>query len=94
MNEAKQYIIQTVQDFLLVPEDRMEDCLKEFRDYLGYARSVSEIVKLTAEVIGAKDSKTTIGSFNWTDDGIRKGTLIMETKLEKEMNPANQVNPV
>ena len=69
------YEIKTVQDFLLVPEDRLEACLTEFRDYLEYARDIAELAKLAGEIIGAKETQTTVGSFNWTDDGLRKGTI-------------------
>jgi len=74
------YEIKTVQDFLLVPEDRLEACLSEFRDYLEYARDIMELAKLAGEIVGAKETKSSVGSFNWTDDGIRKGTIHIETK--------------
>ena len=77
------YEIKTVQDFLLVPEDRLEACLTEFRDYLEYARDIAELAKLAGEIIGAKETQTTVGSFNWTDDGLRKGTIRIETKVEQ-----------
>ncbi len=77
------YEIKTVQDFLLVPEDRLEACLTEFRDYLEYARDIMELAKLAGENIGAKETQTSVGSFNWTDDGIRKGTIHIETKVEQ-----------
>jgi hypothetical protein len=80
---APKYEIKTVQDFLKVPEDRLEECLKEFRDYLDIARSVSKLVKATGELLGAKGTEAEVGCFNWCDDGIRKGTLRLETKVEQ-----------
>ena len=82
------YEIKTVQDFLLVPEDRLEACLTEFRDYLEYARDIAELAKLAGEIIGAKETQTTVGSFNWTDDGLRKGTIRIETKVEQNKDSA------
>lgn len=80
---APEYRIATVQDFLKVPEDRLEECLKEFRDYLDIARSVTELAKVAGELLGAKDTETEVGCFNWCDDGIRKGTVRLETKVEQ-----------
>lgn len=77
------YEIKTVQDFLLVPADRLEACLSEFRDYLEYARDIMELAKLAGEIVGAKETESSVGSFNWTDDGIRKGTIHIETKVEQ-----------
>ena len=66
-----------------MPEERLEACLTEFRDYLEYARDIIELAKLTGELVGAKETKTSVGSFNWTDDGIREGTIRVETKVEQ-----------
>lgn len=79
------YEIKTVQDFLLVPEDRLEACLSEFRDYLEYARDIMELAKLAGEIVGAKETKSSVGSFNWTDDGLRKGTIRIETTVEQNV---------
>lgn len=80
---APRYEIKTVQDFLTVPVDRLEACLTEFRDYLEYARDIMELAKLAGEMVGAKETKTSVGSFNWCDDGIRKGTINVETRVEQ-----------
>jgi hypothetical protein len=80
---APEYRIATVQDFLKVPEDRLDECLKEFRDYLDIARSVTELAKAAGELLGAKETETEVGCFNWCDDGIRNGTLRLETKVEQ-----------
>jgi len=80
---APEYRIERVQDFLQVPEDRLEECLTEFRHYLQIARSVSEMVKLVGEVVGAKKAESEIRCFNWCDDGIRAATIRLETKVEQ-----------
>ena len=67
---APRYEIEKVQDFLKVPEDRLDACLAEFRDYLEIVRSLSELAKITGELLGAKQTDTTAGCLNWCDDGI------------------------
>lgn len=78
------YEIKTVQDFLLVPEDSIGACLDEFRDYLECARDITAIAKRSGEILGAKETKVSVGSFNWTDDGIREGTIRVETGVVME----------
>lgn len=57
----KEYEICKVMDFLQVPEDRIDECLLEFKDYLKYMRAVK---LLTGGVDCILDSK-----YIWVDDG-------------------------
>jgi hypothetical protein len=77
-DHAQTYKIERVQDFLKVPEDRLGECLLMFRDYLDTARAVKRLGGL----LNVKDAELGIGCFNWCDDGIRKGTLIVETRVK------------
>jgi hypothetical protein len=58
--EPKTYHIETVADFLKVPQDRLDDCLAEFRTVL---RCVEPFEALTGAEI--------VPSFTWVDDGNR-----------------------
>ena len=69
--EAATYQIETVADFLRVPEDRIADCLAEFADYLSMARGIIEQADIAGELIGAVVAAK-IDPFEWTDDGRRK----------------------
>jgi hypothetical protein len=53
-----------VGDFLAVPADRQADCLAEFANWLDMARDFAE-------------PGSQIGPFEWTDDGERRGTVIV-----------------
>ncbi len=88
-DSAPEYRIATVQDFLKVPEDRLEECLHEFRDYLAIARDVTALAKAAGELLGAKETETEVGCFTWCDDGIRKGTLRLETKVEQNVKSSD-----
>ena len=75
MSAAKnEYHIATVSDFLKVPEDRQADCLAEFADFLGMARSIVEMAEIAGEVIGM-DAAAQIGPFIWIDDGKKNRTI-------------------
>ena len=85
MNDSTpaEYHIVKVQDFLKVPEDRLEECLHEFRDYLETVRKVTALSLEAWKRLGVKEPETEIGCFNWCDDGIRKATLQIEIKLKQ-----------
>ena len=40
MND-KSYKCETVMDFTKVPEDRIDACLEEFKDFIGHMRHIS-----------------------------------------------------
>lgn len=43
---TKRYPIETLQDFLQVPPDRLDDCLADFRDYLELIRPLSALIDM------------------------------------------------
>jgi hypothetical protein len=69
--EAATYQIETVADFLRVPEDRIADCLAEFADYLTMARGIIEQAEIAGEVVGVPVTAQ-IDPFKWVDDGRQK----------------------
>ena len=76
-----QYEIQTVADFLKIPEDRQADCLSEFADSLDTARTMIEIVK-AAGIAAGVDTNPTFGPFIWIDDGKRDQTVEVRTEMK------------
>jgi hypothetical protein len=61
MTAPNTYRINTLQDFLKVPSDRLADCLSEFAGYLDILRSLT----------GSVEGVTWKSTFVWVDDGRR-----------------------
>jgi len=80
---APEYEIKTVQDFLKVPADRMEECLTEFRDFLDLSRETVEACKVVGKLLGTEPPETIVQAFIWSDDGERKGTLRLTVECER-----------
>jgi len=78
---APEYKIEHVRDLLAVPEDRLDACLEELKDYLALAREMQELTKVVGEIVGA-DGSSTIGAFTWIDDGKHERTVRIQTKIE------------
>ena len=73
MSEPAKYEIRSVNDFLKVPEDRIEDCLQEFHTALEMHRAMKGLV----DMVAGHDIDTTFPCFTWIDDGERNATLNM-----------------
>jgi hypothetical protein len=74
--EPKTYRIATVEDFLKVPEERLECCLSEFR-------TVLRTFRLFEAVIGRELEP----AFTWVDDGenhITVDVMVAEPSKEPE----------
>ena len=74
---APTYHIRTVRDFLNVPEDRLGECLREFRLMLDMARAATGLLDAVSdEVITPGALRWQMGEvFTWIDDGQRTATL-------------------
>ncbi len=68
------YKIREVQDFLNVPEDRLEVCLSEFAVFIGTMRDLERTVNSLAELTG-EDPQMTEVTFEWIDDGKKERTI-------------------
>ena len=79
--EFKTYTIATVQDFLRVPENRLDACLEEFRDWMN---DVYEFHRRGGIAL-------VVAAFEWTDDGIPKGRIELSPCPEKDsgVTPCN-----
>lgn len=74
MND-KSYKCETVMDFTKVPEDRIDACLEEFKDFIGHMRLLHNLARDVARIAGAKDVDLGKSYFTWIDDGKRERTL-------------------
>ena len=73
-----QYTIQTVGDFLKVPEDRLDACLEEFKTFLEQGRAFMafmEMANALAGIMGADKLKNAVKGFVWIDDGEKNVTI-------------------
>ncbi len=76
------YDIRTVADFLLVPEDRLDVCLHEFRIMLEMARNAKIVLEaVTDEVTQSKGAVRFdfMNCFHWIDDG--EGTVDVHVQI-------------
>jgi hypothetical protein len=66
------YPIETLADFLAVPEASIDACLADFKEWLALARNtapIAEELNAVLEAAGA-GSVPLLHSFTWIDDGI------------------------
>jgi hypothetical protein len=79
------YEIATVADFLTVPEDRWDACLKDFREFLGLASALKETADVMADLLGADKDKNKVESFTWIDDGKEERTVTIRCEENVEL---------
>ena len=72
MSEAPTYPINTIHDFATVPEDRLDDCLRDFRLFLRMMRPLSDLL-----------GTQFVPAFTWVDDG-EKNVRITIDGMEPE----------
>ena len=70
---ADEYTIRTVADFAKIPEDKLQECLADFVQFLAMVRCSAEInqaMKMAFELPeGSINVKTDV--FHWIDSGKR-----------------------
>jgi len=71
MEKPNEYEIETVEDFLMVPEDRIDDCLKDFKSMLEDLRDAVEVCP----------DGSIFQSFTWIDDG--KNEKVLQIGIKK-----------
>lgn len=64
---ADKYKLVTLEDFLNIPEDKIENCLKEFKQYLDFMRPLKGLAELK--------------SYTWLDDN--KDSLTIKFEVDK-----------
>jgi len=76
------YKIETLCDFLKVPEDRIDVCLEEFKEHLKIHRGFQNIADLVVGALGnfSPFERELEASFTWIDDGKREKTISLEVK--------------
>jgi hypothetical protein len=83
MSESPKYEISSVADFLKVPENRIEECLKDFAKFVELARATQGLLDAVTEQVvldnnlDLRDGDLTweCNKFTWIDDGENKATI-------------------
>jgi len=78
VNKPQEYKIDNIRDFLKVPMDRLDDCLKEFCGFIAMTRSSLDIMEETG--IGEYVDMEIV-SFTWVDDGETNKTILVNTTI-------------
>ena len=74
---TESYEIVNIKDFLMVPEDKLDVCLDEFKTFLEVMRPFQVVMREVADGISGKETnlKMEVNKFIWNDDGEKKLTL-------------------
>lgn len=75
------YVIKDANDFLNVPEDRIDDCLEEFKTYLSMVRTLKKEQEIFFK--GLSIPKLLSG-FTWVDDGREDITANISIEVEEK----------
>jgi hypothetical protein len=78
------YLIRVVGDFLRVPEDRLDECLRSFAASINGARYAKAAIPATAAEISVPEDAVILASFRWIDDGERTTRIEFEEKGEDD----------
>jgi hypothetical protein len=85
MSKNPEYKIEHVKDFLLVPRDRLSQCLIEFRHFLDICHASTDFANSIGDAIGASGpivKSLDIIKFVWIDDGELNKTVKVITTQE------------
>lgn len=69
MSTPTEYKIEKLNDFLTVPDDRLDNCLAEFKECIAEARFLLTLANAMADIVGEDKSLNVLESFTWIDDG-------------------------
>lgn len=79
--QVNKYKIEQANDFLNVPEDKIDDCLEEFKAYLSMVRTIKREQELFFK--GLYQPRLESG-FTWVDDGRKDVTANISVEFENE----------
>lgn len=86
------YLIRTVGDFLQVPEDRLDECLRSFAASINGARRAKAAILAMAPNISLPEDAIILTNFRWLDDGER--TTRMEFEKKGEVDAIADTGPI
>lgn len=66
LNKIRQYEIRTIHDFLAIPEDRLDACLRDFKEWIAMGGAIKDLIQ-TAD--GTVKVEQLLPNLIWIDDG-------------------------
>jgi len=71
---ADEYTIRTVADFAKIPEDKLQECLADFVQFLAMIRCSAEINQAMKIALVLPEGSVNLETdvFHWIDDGKRE----------------------
>lgn len=75
MKTPKTYKIEHISDLLLVPEDKIEECLSELVAFHSQTLAVLSLVELGAGIEAASAIRKEI-TYEWIDDGKTEKSIV------------------
>ena len=79
MSTHPTYSIKTVEDFLIVPADRVSTCLSEFILWIETAKQCKELFSVAADCLFHESApEMQFAEFIWIDDGEKNITIKMQ----------------
>lgn len=84
--EDKQYRIETVNDFMQIPLDRIDACVEEFVEGLKHAKQMSDNTEMLIGILGSEVSaKVDFCGFTWIDDDKNEKTYNATVQLSSRV---------
>ena len=84
MGEPKVYEIREIWDFAKVPDDRLDECLREFALFVRLVAVTETLASLVGDVDGKPSMRVGSQSFTWIDDGLREVKVSVTAKIRTE----------
>ena len=78
---SKQYEIKTIEDFFKIPDNRIDDCLDEFKEFISIVKPVVSLANTISDA--TKTQRAEIIKFTWIDDGKRNKKIIINNIIQK-----------
>ncbi len=69
-NDHLVYVITGIEDFVKIPADRLEDCLKDLKVGTDMFRPIYDVMNKVGLAMGAESDALIQRKFMWIDDGI------------------------
>tara|TARA_R100000808_G_C2153015_1_gene162832 strand:- start:2352 stop:2609 length:258 start_codon:yes stop_codon:yes gene_type:complete len=79
--------IENVKDFLKIPDDKIDSCLKDFKAYIGIGKELIDMANLLGDMLGTDNpvnEEESLNVFEWIDDGKNDVTIVLNPNDEVE----------
>jgi len=84
MSKPTEYRIEHVRDLLAVPEDRIDACLTDLRDWLRHMRIIVPEIESAIKSAGIITTEPVCGGMVFVDDGMQGCSGVRMTLADSE----------